>query len=76
MKFLIILLRRLIILYLIYGIISFEAIRKALILAPFMIIGLVGGMLSARVIDDRIVKRIVIVMLIISGIALILSNVA
>ena len=45
-------------------------------LAPVMLVGLVLGMVSAKVIDDKFVKKIVIVMLIISGIALIMSNVA
>ncbi len=62
-----------IILYVFYGIITLSALRQALILAPFMLIGLVAGMLSAKIIDERMVKRIVIIMLIVSGIALILT---
>ena len=63
-----------IILYSIYGIITPDALKRALILAPFMLIGLGAGMISAKKIDDKIVKKIVIVMLIISGIALISTN--
>lgn len=62
-----------IILYGFYGIITLSALRQALTLAPFMLIGLVAGMLSAKIIDERMVKRIVIIMLIVSGIALILT---
>ena len=62
-----------IILYVFYGIITLSALRQALTLAPFMLIGLVAGMLSAKIIDERMVKRIVIIMLIVSGIALILT---
>ncbi|WP_026663107.1 sulfite exporter TauE/SafE family protein [Butyrivibrio proteoclasticus] len=62
-----------IILYGFYGIIILSALRQALTLAPFMLIGLVAGMLSAKIIDERMVKRIVIIMLIVSGIALILT---
>ena len=62
-----------IILYGFYGIITLSALRQALTLAPFMLIGLIAGMLSAKLIDERMVKRIVIIMLIVSGIALILT---
>ena len=64
-----------IILYSIYGIITIAALKRALALAPFMLVGLVAGMISAKKIDDRMVKKIVIVMLIISGIALILTSI-
>ncbi len=64
-----------IILYSIYGIITIAALKKALLLAPFMLIGLLAGMFSAGKIDDSMVKKIVIVMLIVSGIALILTNI-
>lgn len=62
------------VLYSIYGIITFYAIKKALILMPFMAIGLSAGMISAKVIDEKIVKKIVIVMLMISGVALVVTN--
>ncbi len=64
-----------IILYGITGIITLEGIKKVLLLAPFMLLGLGAGMLSSKVIDDSRIKKIVIVMLIISGIALFLSNI-
>ena len=63
-----------IILYLFYGIITMESLKRALILSPFMLIGLGAGMLSAGRISEKIVKRIVIILLIVSGIALILAN--
>ena len=63
-----------IILYLFYGIITMESLKRALILSPFMLIGLGAGMLSAGKISERIVKKIVIILLIVSGIALILAN--
>jgi uncharacterized membrane protein YfcA len=62
-----------IILYGFYGIITLSALGQALKLASFMLIGLVAGMLSAKIIDEKMVKRIVIIMLIVSGIALILT---
>ena len=64
-----------IILYALSGIITLETLKSSLILMPVMLIGLSLGMLSAKALDDKIVKKIVIVMLIISGMALILTNV-
>lgn len=63
-----------VILYLFYRIITLESLKRALFLSPFMLIGLVTGMLSAGRISERIVKKIVIILLIVSGIALILAN--
>lgn len=63
-----------IILYLFYGIITMESLKRALILSPFMLIGLGAGMLSAGRISEKIVKRIVIILLIVSGLMLILTN--
>ena len=63
-----------VILYLFYGIITMESLKRALLLSPFMLIGLGAGMLSAGKISERIVKKIVIILLIVSGSALILAN--
>ena len=63
-----------VILYLFYGIITMESLKRALILSPFMLIGLGAGMLSAGRISEKIVKRIVIILLIVSGLMLILTN--
>ena len=65
-----------IILYSVYGIITLSALKNVLMLMPFMIIGLSAGMISTRFINESVAKRIVIVMLIVSGVALILSNLA
>ena len=64
-----------IILYSIYGIITIASLKKALILSPFMLAGLLAGMFCANRINDRTVKKIVIILLIISGISLILLNI-
>ena len=61
-------------LYLFYGILTVAALKRALVLAPFMIIGLVAGMLSAGKISEQVVKKIVIILLIVSGAALIVTN--
>lgn len=63
------------ILYSILGIITFSSIKQAAILLPFVLIGLFTGIKSATIIDEKIVKRIVIVLLIISGVMLILKSI-
>ncbi|MBE6708530.1 MAG: sulfite exporter TauE/SafE family protein [Ruminococcaceae bacterium] len=63
-----------VILYIVSGIITLDILKQALILVPFMLIGLGIGMISSKVIDEKIVKKIVIVMLIISGVALVMNN--
>ena len=63
-----------IILYALWGIITFDICRQALMLIPFMLFGLVLGMLSGKILDEKIVKKLVIIMLMISGVALILNS--
>ena len=63
-----------IIMYSIYGIITLATLKMTLILAPFMLVGLVAGMVSASKISDKIAKKIIIILLIFSGVALILTN--
>lgn len=62
-------------LYLFYGILTVAALKRALVLTPFMLVGLFAGMLSAGRISEQVVKKIVIILLIVSGVALILNNV-
>ena len=62
-----------IILYTVTGIITWDVCQKALLLMPFMLAGLLIGMLAAKYTDEKIVKRIIIIMLILSGISLILN---
>lgn len=62
------------ILYSIWGIITFDILRQALTLLPFVLIGLVLGMISSKVLNEKIVKRIVIAMLMVSGVALIINS--
>ena len=63
-----------IILYGLWGIITLDIVKQAIILIPLMLIGLVLGMFSGKFLDEKIIKKLVIIMLIISGIALILNN--
>ena len=62
------------ILYGLWGIISLEILKQAIILIPLMLIGLILGMISGKVLNEKVVKRLVIIMLIVSGMALILNN--
>lgn len=61
-------------LYSILGIVTLDVVKQAVIYMPFMLIGLVLGMLSGRVLNETVVKKIVIIMLIVSGIALVITN--
>ena len=61
-----------IILYSIWGILTLDVIRRVLSLAPFMILGLSLGIFSGKFIKESIVQKLVILLLIISGVALIL----
>lgn len=63
-----------IIMYAVTGIITAESVKQAAILMPFMLIGLLAGMKSSRVLDEKLVKKLVIFMLVLSGIALVINN--
>ncbi len=56
------------------GIINIEVLCQAVMLFPLMLLGLLIGIKSGKVLNERVVKKIVIVMLMISGAALILNN--
>ena len=63
-----------IVLYAVWGIITVDILKRAMVLMPVMLIGLALGMLSSRVLDEKIVRKAVIIMLIISGIALVVNS--
>ncbi|MBQ6807522.1 MAG: sulfite exporter TauE/SafE family protein [Lachnospiraceae bacterium] len=63
-----------IIMYAVLGIVTFDILKQAVILMPFMLIGLGLGMASSRILNEKVVKKIVIVMLMVSGIALVINN--
>lgn len=63
-----------IILYCLTGIITFSTLSKALVLVPAMLAGLLLGIKSCNVLDETLVRRLVIVMLILSGISLVVQN--
>lgn len=64
-----------IILYSILGVITLESLKLTLYLIPVMLLALFGGILCSKFINEKIVKRIVIVLLIISGIALVIKSI-
>jgi uncharacterized membrane protein YfcA len=63
-----------IILYSITGILTAQVCKRALLLMPFMLLGLLAGMGLSRVLDEKKIKTGVTVMLILSGLSLIITN--
>ena len=63
-----------IVLYAFLGIITFDIVKQAVVLVPAMLVGLFLGMKSSKILDEKIVKRIVLVMLIVSGAALVINS--
>lgn len=63
-----------IILYTLWGIVTFDIIKQAVVLFPLMLVGLALGILSDKVLNEKIVKKIVIIMLMVSGIVLIVNS--
>lgn len=55
------------VLYGVLGIITGDTLRQSMKLMPFMLLGLLGGMAGSRVLDEKVVKKLVIVLLILSG---------
>ncbi len=62
-----------IILYSAMGLMSLTVLKRAAIMLPFVFGGLFIGILSAKILNERIAKWLVIILLIISGIMLIVS---
>jgi uncharacterized membrane protein YfcA len=63
-----------IILYAVVGIITLDILKQAVLLVPLMLLGLFLGMQSGKVLNDKLVKKLVILMLIVSGVALVINN--
>lgn len=60
--------------YYLLGVFTLNSLKQTVILTPFMIIGLFAGMESSKVLDERVIKKIVIVLLVISGVFLVGMN--
>ncbi|MCR5101830.1 MAG: sulfite exporter TauE/SafE family protein [Butyrivibrio sp.] len=63
-----------IVVYSALGIITIESLKQAVLLMPLMLIGTFAGMKSAKVMDEKLVKKLVIILLIISGAVLVIKN--
>ncbi|MGD9474656.1 MAG: sulfite exporter TauE/SafE family protein [Eubacteriaceae bacterium] len=63
------------IMYSVTGIITLKIVKTAMILFPFMLIGLGLGIQLSKILNEKIVKVIIILMLIVSGLSLIAVNV-
>ena len=63
-----------IILYTILGIITLGTVRQAVVLVPVMLVGMFAGMKSGSFLNEKTVKKLVIVMLHLSGAALVITN--
>ena len=64
-----------IILYVATGILTLSVLKQVVILIPFMLAAVFLGMKSSSVLNEKIIKKIVIVLLILSGIVLIINNI-
>lgn len=60
--------------YIFLGVMTFDSLIKAICLVPVMIIGLWVGMKAGDIMDEKLMKKLVIIFLIISGIAMIVNN--
>lgn len=63
-----------VILYIASGIITLEAFTQAIWLAPVMLLSLWLGLRASRVMNEKAAKKVVLVMLLVSGLALIISS--
>lgn len=63
------------ILYTVTGIFTAEIFMSALKLAPFMVIGMGIGTVLAGKINPAVVKKVIMILLVLSGISLIISNI-
>ncbi len=63
-----------IVLYSVMGIITLASLKQSLILLPFMLLGLWLGIMSSKCLDEKVVKKAIIILLIISGFMMIITN--
>ena len=63
-----------IVLYSALEILTVDSLKAALILIPFALLGLIAGMLCSAHVNNRRIKKITSILLVLSGISLILKN--
>lgn len=61
------------VMYSVTGIITVDTLKQSVILIPFMGLGLYLGMKGSSFLDEKKIKKLVIIMLILSGISLIVT---
>lgn len=64
-----------IIVYSLMGILTLSSVKNFLMLAPLMLLGLGLGILSTKFMNEKLLKRCIIIMLMISGVALIVNSI-
>lgn len=64
-----------IILYSLLGILNAAIVRKAILLLPFMAVGLALGIILSRKVNEKTVKNAVIILLMLSGVSLLVNNI-
>ena len=57
------------------GLLALDTAKTALLLIPFALLGLFVGMKCCGHMDERRVRRITVVLLILSGVSLVLKNI-
>lgn len=62
------------VLYTPLGIMTLSSLRLALILSPFALFGLILGIWAGKYVDEKRAKQIIIIVLMISGLALSITN--
>lgn len=63
-----------IVLYSVLGLLTFDTVKTAAMLLPFAALGLFAGMKCSRVLDEKWVRRLTSVLLVLSGVSLIAVN--
>jgi len=61
--------------YIILGLITVQSLKTSLMLFPFMLVAMFAGMKCSKHMDDKVIQNLVVVLLIVSGIALIGNNI-
>lgn len=63
-----------IVLYSLLGVITRDSVKQAALLLPVMLVGLFAGIKSAKYLDEKTVRKLVIVLLMVSGAVLVIKN--
>ncbi len=62
-------------LYSVTGILNVMILQKAVLLLPFMVLGLVIGLALSKSSSEKLIKKAVIILLILSGVSLVINNI-